>query len=76
VWTFVMLFLSCRLLCGVVLVVSCRVVLFFMSVCVSDLFLFLHAVSQLFCFSGDKTRMPRRVNPFITTGLKVLCSYN
>jgi len=43
VWSFEVLFLSCRVLCccGVVLVVSC-VVLFLLCVCVCDLFLFLH----------------------------------
>ena len=42
-WSFVVLFLSCRVLycCGVLLVVSCRV-LFLLCVCVCDLFLFLH----------------------------------
>jgi len=42
VWSFVVLFLSCRVLlcCGVVLVVSC-VVLFLLCVCVFDLFFFL-----------------------------------
>jgi len=43
VWSFVVVFLSRRVLwcCGVVLVVSC-VVLFLLCVCVCDLFLYLH----------------------------------
>jgi len=50
VWSFVVLFLSCRVLCcrGVVLVVSC-VVLFLLCVCVCDLFLIVY-VCDLFLF--------------------------
>jgi len=56
VWSFVALFLSCRVLCscGVVLVASC-VVLFVLCVCVCDLFLFLHT-THIRCASATRCR--------------------